>query len=88
MNKQSLKEKAIALEKAFIEYSKISNDIKRLSAYQPLVAAILDAKNGTINESRELQLSYWLFETDIQSYPVFEQALAEFSLELGGFNTE
>lgn len=88
MNKRSLKEKAIALEKAFIEYSKLSNDIKRLSAYQPLVIAIADAKSEAINEFRELQLSYWLFETDIQSYPVFEEALAVFSLELGGFNAE
>lgn len=85
MNKQLLKKKAEALEKAFIEYSKLSNDIKRLSLYQPLIEAIADAKSETINEPRGMQLSYWTFETDIQSYPEFEQVLAEFRLELGGF---
>ena len=86
MNKQSLKEKALALEKAFAEYSNLSSDIKRLSSFQPLITSIGDAKNEAIDEPREIQLTYWLFETDIQSYPEFEQALAVFSLELRGFN--
>jgi ribosomal 50S subunit-associated protein YjgA (DUF615 family) len=88
MNKQLLKQKAEALEKAFIEYSLLSNDIKRLSLHQPLVTAIADAKNEMVNEPRRLQLTYWWFETDIQSYPEFADSLAEFCQELKGLNNE
>lgn len=73
------------MEDVFTKYSLLSNDIKRLSAYQPLAIAIADAKNEIIHEPIELQLSYWIFETDIPSYPEFELVLAKFQLELGGF---
>ena len=86
MNKQSLKKKAEALEDAFAKYQFLSDDIKELSTYEPLVIAIAGAKNETINEPGQIQLGYWLFETYIQSYPDFVEALADFCLEFRGID--
>lgn len=88
MNRAELKSRAIALEQALEGSTSQSRDVAAFAQYEPLVSAIKRAKAGEIHVPEELPgMRYWMFETDIPSFPELELAFSHFSVMLRGWDT-
>lgn len=86
MNKEELKQCAIALEQELNAMSSQSLDIAAFEEYEPLVSAIRRAKAGDIAESEEIPaMRYWMYETDIPAINSVELAFSRFSILLSGW---
>ena len=87
MNIDELKNRAIALEAALQANKDKSPDIFSLLSYAPVVSAISRAKDMQITQPEELpSAGYWVFETEIQSFPEVELAFSRFHLMLRGLD--
>ena len=86
MNKEELKQRAIALEQELNAMSSQSLDIAAFAEYEPLVSAIRRAKAGDIAEPEEIPgMRYWMYETDIPTFHSVELAFSRFSILLSGW---
>lgn len=63
-----------------------SQDVDWLAQYAPLVKALEDAKGGWIDEPRDLGLSRWELESNIQDFRGVSHRLAQFELLLEGWD--
>ena len=82
MDKEKLKQCAIALEQELKLHQDASKDVAALYRYEPLLQAIENAKKEEIDTPIDLPLSYWYFETNIQAFEALADALSRFSLVL------
>lgn len=62
-----------------------SADVDWLSTYRPLYEAIEQIQEGVITLPYEIGLGRWVFESNIQDFPVLVDRLAELDLLLRGW---
>ena len=85
IDKQQLKQWAIALEQELEKHRNRSKDVAELCEYQALMESIKKAKSEAIGEPVDLVgLSYYFFETGLRSFKELTRALSCFSLLLEG----
>jgi hypothetical protein len=87
MDATKLKQYAELLEAEIHENLDKSKDVRVLAEYQPLTKALADTRDGLISEPRRLGdwlMSYWLFESNIQSFDKLTERLVEFDSLLQG----
>ncbi len=85
MDAQKLKRYAELLESEIQMNVGKSKDVDWLAQYPPLLQALADAKNGRIDEPRDLGLSRWELESSIQDFRSVSHRLAQFELLLEGW---
>jgi len=81
-----LKQHAELLENAIRANLGKSKDIDWLAMYPPLVKALEDAKAKRIDSPRELGLSRWELESNIQDTREVSHRLAQFEILLEGWS--
>jgi len=82
MDAEKLKIYAKLLEAEIQENLGKSKDVDWLAQYPPLLEALDDAKNGRIEQSRDLGLGRWEMESSIQEFRAVSHRLAQFELLL------
>jgi hypothetical protein len=85
MNREKLKLHAELLEEAIRLNAGTSKDVDFLLEYEPLIAAIKDAKAGAIASPRKLGLSRWEMESNIRDVQDVAHRLAQFELLIEGW---
>lgn len=86
LDKQQLKQWAIALEQELEKHRGQSKDVAELCEYQTLMESIQKAKAEAIGEPVDLRaLSYYFFETRLRNFKELTHALNCFSLLLEGY---
>jgi hypothetical protein len=89
MDRENLKNLAIALEKEMKNCAENSLEVARLSEYQPLARAIERAKKMEIEKPEGLPgISWWLSETNIRSFRSLELAINNFCWFLEGLDKQ
>ena len=63
-----------------------SKDVDWLAQYPPLLTALKDAKLGRIDKPRDIGLSRWELESNIQDFRGVSHRLAQFELLLEGWS--
>jgi len=86
MNAEKLKLHAELLEQAIQAHLGQNKDIDWLAQYPYLLEAIKDAKEGKINEPRDLGLARWELESEIPNFDELSDRLAQFKLLLLGWD--
>jgi len=62
-----------------------SKDVDWLAQYPPLLTALQDAKLGRVDKPRDIGLSHWELESNIQDFRGVSHRLAQFELLLEGW---
>ena len=61
-----------------------SKDVDWLAQYPTLLEALADARAGRITQPRDLGLTWWLFESNIQDFDNLTERLMQFETLLRG----
>jgi len=86
MNAAKLKLHAELLEREIQANLSSNKDVDWLAQYSPLLEALRDAKEGKIDQPRDLGLARWELESSIQDLDVLSERLAQFGLLLWGWD--